>query len=106
MVTYSVTCSMCKNELLIEHAQPLNDPGTLPAFCSNECSKRFGYGLLKPLIDQGAKLIILDCGCFSAVFLSEEGGTTFPWFVCEAAKDNLEKHCLFVHKTAIEKAKQ
>lgn len=102
MATYSVTCPNCGTEMLIEHAQPLEDPGTLPAFCCDACSVSYMKRQWQPFIDAGAILVELDCGCLCLVFDVIGKGHTMPWPVCQqAAAEGRFEHSNQVHDESV-----
>jgi len=108
MVTYSVRCGGCGVEMLIEHAQRPEDPGTLPAFCSPECSREFGMRLTQEMVAAGGMRIEFDCGCFAVVLGIDGPGSSFPYMVCEKAYpdegggfDHYAHHSNEIHLAAI-----
>ena len=92
MPVYSVKCGWCRKEMLFEKVKKLEDPGTLPAYCSDYCSMKFGKRLLEPSCANGMGIIIdLPCGCFAAVYGIADNGSTHPWMFCKKGS-NYSKH--------------
>jgi hypothetical protein len=73
----------CSHETLHERAVPLDDSGTLPAFCSIECAKEFGLKRVREIYDEDS-IFVLDCGCVVGMS-SPECMTPFP--VCAGDGD-------------------
>lgn len=102
MVTYSVRCGYCQKEMLIEHSQPLPDPGTLPAFCSSRCSKEFFFTLHASTLQAGVAVIeTLPCGCLCAIYSTQGSGHGMFWPMCAEAKSNYAEHSNACFKEAI-----
>lgn len=104
MTTYSVKCAWCQHEMLIEQPEPMDDPGELPAFCGNDCSRRFGKRMMQKAVDSGiAMMVDLPCGCFALVYSVEGPGSTMPWPLCERArgKPAYFEHSQEVHEQAV-----
>jgi hypothetical protein len=105
MTTYSVICGGCGREMLFEQPEPMADPGQLSAFCSNDCSRKVGLSMMRPIVDAGHGIIVdLPCGCFALVYSAKENGATMPWMICESARggfENWSKHSNEVHHEAV-----
>lgn len=103
MVTYSVRCNSCGKEMLFEQPAPMDEPGELSAFCSNECSRRFGKTMLQGFVDAGSMMVDLPCGCFACVHSVMGNGSTMPWIICEAGRgpSNHAAHSNDIHHQAV-----
>jgi len=104
MTTYPVMCLYCGREMLFEQPAPMDDPGELSAFCSNDCSRGYGKRLLQQFVDLGSVMVDMDCGCFAVVHSVKGNGATMPWMICEKARgrNNWSLHSNEVHHAAVQ----
>ena len=85
MTTYEVPCQYCGRAQLFERAEPLDDPGTLPAFCSTDCSRNMMLAQWSEFIEsEQALLVHVSCGCMVLMF-GLSGGK--PWLLCGRPRD-------------------
>jgi hypothetical protein len=86
MPVYRVSCMQCSHETLHERAVPLDDSGTLPAFCSVECAKAFAYARLIEIYPAD-KIVELSCGCVVGIAGLGVGSAMTPFPVCAGNGD-------------------
>ena len=75
------------------------------AFCSNECSKAFGWQMLSQL---PGMLLEMPCGCLAVVHGVDGNGSTMPWLLCKQARgrENYLNHSNEIHREAVEIVKK
>lgn len=91
--------------MLFEQPEPMNDPGELSAFCSNDCSRKVGKAMMAPFVEHGSVMVDLPCGCFALVHSVDGRGSSMPWMICKAASggfENWSRHSNEVHRFAVE----